>query len=258
MIVLDRPNPINGLIVDGPMMEEKWRSILGYINVPYCHGMTVGELAQFFNGEYKIGCDLHVVPMQGWKRSMSFSDTGLAWIPTSPYIPEATTALYYPTTGILGMLGLVNTGIGYTLPFKVVGAPWINAENFSKALNNQKFAGVHFEPFHYRPFYGKFAHEECHGVLIVITHPKIYQPVTTQFLIIGILKSLYPKEFKTAIASVQENKEIFNKINGSEEIYRILNELPHVVWPLKIFHRKEKEDFVRVRQKYLIRGYLVE
>ncbi|MBI3236525.1 MAG: DUF1343 domain-containing protein [Chlamydiales bacterium] len=89
VVVLDRPNPINGLIVDGPMLEEKWRSFIGYINVPYCHGMTVGELARFFNEKYRIGCDLHVVWMKGWKRSMSYQDTGLHWVPTSPHIPEA-------------------------------------------------------------------------------------------------------------------------------------------------------------------------
>lgn len=89
VIVLDRPNPINGVIVDCPMLEEKWRSFIGYINVPYCHGMTIGELARFFNEKYEIGCKLKVVLMKGWKRSMSYKDTGLQWVPTSPHIPEA-------------------------------------------------------------------------------------------------------------------------------------------------------------------------
>jgi uncharacterized protein YbbC (DUF1343 family) len=89
VIVLDRPNPMGGLIVDGPMLQEKWRSFIGYVNVPYCHGMTIGELSIFFNHEYKIGCDLKVIPMRGWKRDMLFNDTHLHWVPTSPYIPEA-------------------------------------------------------------------------------------------------------------------------------------------------------------------------
>ena len=139
VIVLDRPNPLNGLTVDGPMMEEQYRSFLGYINVPYCHGMTIGELARFFNGEYEIGCKLTVIPMKGWSRRMSFDETGLPWIPTSPYIPEATTAYYYPTTGVLGEFSLVNIGIGFTLPFKVVGAPWIDAKKFAQALNAKNF-----------------------------------------------------------------------------------------------------------------------
>ena len=104
VIVLDRPNPINGLIVDGPMLEDEWRSFIGYVSVPYCHGMTIGELARFFNEEYKIGCKLEVIPMKGWNRSMSYRDTGLAWIPPSPNIPEPDTPLFCPATGILGEL----------------------------------------------------------------------------------------------------------------------------------------------------------
>jgi uncharacterized protein YbbC (DUF1343 family) len=107
VLVLDRPNPLGGNLIDGPMLEEEFRSFVGYINVPYCHGMTIGELARFFNKEYAVGCKLFVVPMQGWQRSMRFSDTGLVWIPTSPNIPEAETALYFPTTGLLGQLGVV-------------------------------------------------------------------------------------------------------------------------------------------------------
>src|SRR5579872_3298425 len=161
VIVLDRPNPINGIIVDGPMLEEKWRSFIGYINVPYCHGMTIGELAQFFNAEYKIGCKLKVVPMKGWNRAMSYRDTGLSWIPPSPNVPEADTPLFCPTTGILGELSILNIGIGFTLPFKVVGAPWVDAKEFADKLNAQKLPGVHFQPFHFRPFWGLYKGLDC-------------------------------------------------------------------------------------------------
>ena len=259
VIVLDRPNPINGIIVDGPMMEEKWRSMIGYINVPYCHGMTIGELAQFFNIEYKIGCDLKVIPMSGWNRRMAFHDTGLAWVPTSPNIPESSTAYYYPTTGFLGELSLVNIGIGYTLPFKLVGAPWIDAKKFAQQLNSQKFPGVYFKPFYYRPFYGKFSHEDCEGVLIVITNPMIYKPVCTQYLIIGILKSMYPTKFKEALAeATKTQKELFCKVNGTEEVYRIITEEKNIVWKLKTFHQNEREAFLAVRKKYLIPRYSVD
>ncbi len=255
VLVLDRPNPINGNTVDGPMLEEKWRSIVGYINLPYCHGMTVGELAQYFNGEYHIGCKLHVIPMKGWKRSMNFSDTGLTWIPTSPHIPEPTTVFYYPTTGLLGELGLVNIGIGYTLPFKLVGAPWIEAQQFANALNEHHYPGVHFQPIHYRPFYGKFAKTNCHGVFIVITNPKLYKPVTTQYLIIGILKNLYPEEFKKALKANQTKEIFFTKVNGTEEVLRLMKEVPYIIWPLKTLHQKEREIFKIHRLKYLIRDY---
>ncbi|MGZ3634252.1 MAG: exo-beta-N-acetylmuramidase NamZ family protein [Parachlamydiaceae bacterium] len=255
LIVLDRPNPINGVVVDGPMLQSRWRSIVGYINVPYCHGMTIGELALLFNEEYKIGCRLTVIPMQYWRREMSFKETELMWMPTSPHIPEASTALYYPVTGLLGELSLVNIGVGYTLPFKIVGAPWIHAKQFAKALNGQKFPGVHFEPFHFKPFFGKFSQEECHGVLITITDPLCYRPVATQYLIIGILKSLYPTHFKEAIKNSKGRKEMFCKVTGNDVIYKVIAEESNIVWKLRGYDEKERNAFLPIRKKYLIEEY---
>lgn len=254
-MVLDRPNPINGITVDGPLLEEKWRSFLGYIDVPYCHGMTVGELAQYFNSEYKIGCKLDVIPMQGWKREMTFQETGLQWIPTSPYIPEATTSFFYPTTGIIGELRLVNIGIGYTLPFKVIGAPWIEAVHFAKQLNTQKFPGVHFEPIHYRPMHGRFAKEDCQGVLIQITDPLLFKPVTTQYLLLGMLKGLYSEKFQESIEAIKKNKATLCKLNGCEEIYRVIVEEKNIVWKLRCLQEKGREAFLKKREKYLIADY---
>jgi uncharacterized protein YbbC (DUF1343 family) len=258
VIVLDRPNPINGIVVDGPMVEPKWRSLVGYINVPYCHGMTIGELAKFFNSEYAIHCKLTVIPMKGWKRRMSFSDTGLTWIPTSPHIPEPTTPFFYPITGLLGELQLVNIGVGYTLPFKLIGAPWIDAEPFARELNRHKLPGVTFLPFHFRPFFGRFKMEDCQGVQIIITDPLRYKPVSTQYLIIGILKNLYPEEFKKALVAAKKRKEMFCKVNGTEEIYRIIAEQEHIIWPLRAVHQKEKEAFLLQRKKYLQPEYSLE
>lgn len=252
MVVLDRPNPINGIVVDGPMMEEKWRSIVGYLSVPYCHGMTIGELAKFFNEEYDIHCDLTVVPMKGWKRNMTFEETGLTWIPTSPNIPEATTVFHYPMTGILGELQLVNIGVGYTLPFKLVGAPWIKAEDFAAQLNAQKAPGVYFQPFYYQPFHGRFANESCEGVLIIVTNPLLFKPVSTQYLIIGVLKNLYPDKFKQALESACKRKSMFCKVNGTEEVYRIIKEDKYIIWKLRELHQKEREAFLVKRKKYLM------
>lgn len=255
VLVLDRPNPLGGELIDGPMLDENLRSMVGYVNVPYCHGMTIGELAYFFNEEYRIHCPLKIIPMDGWKRSMSFEDTGLTWIPTSPQIPEPTTVFYYPTTGMLGELSLSSIGIGYTLPFKIVGAPWIEAKAFAKALNGHHFKGVRFEPFYFRPFFGKFAHQNCEGVLICITDKKMYKPVSTQFLIAGTLKSLYPEQFKEALLASQKKKEIFEKVCGSKEIYQIISEKPYIIWPLITFHENEKKIFLEKRKKYLNPNY---
>lgn len=252
VVVLDRPNPLGGLLVDGPMLEESMRSFLGYINVPYCHGMTVGELALYFNKEYHIECDLLVVPMKGWNRKMSFRDTGLDWTPTSPQVPEAETAFFYPTTGILGELQIVNIGIGYSLPFKLIGAPWIDAETFALKLNEQKFPGVRFQPFHYRPFFGRFAGETCHGVLIVITDPAQYLPVTTQYLLIGVLKALYPKEFQEGLSKASERFHMFNKVNGTEQILQIIQQHQYIIWRLRSFHKEERSHYLAKRKPYLL------
>ncbi len=258
VVVLDRPNPLNGWVVDGPLLDDKLRSFVGYINVPYCHGMTIGELARYFNGEYKIGCDLTVVPMKGWHRDMTFADTGLTWIPTSPNIPEASTAMYYPMTGLLGELQIVNIGIGYTLPFKLIGAPWINAKAFAKALNAQKFPGVQFIPFYYRPFYGRYAQKDCEGILIAVTNSLTYKPVSTQYLIIGMLKSIYPKEFAEGMKTSLGRKEMFNKVNGTPEVWKLMEGKGPIVWRLREIAEKGKGSFLEKRKKYLIPSYMTK
>lgn len=250
VVILDRPNPINGITVDGPLLEEKWRSFIGYINVPYCHGMTIGELAQFFNAEYCVGCQLEVVPMKGWKRGMSYRDTGLVWIPPSPNVPEPDTPLFYPSTGLLGELQIANIGIGFTLPFKIVGAPWICAAKFAEKLNAQKLPGVYFQPFYFRPFWGLYRGVDCQGVLIQVTDPKIYRPVAVQYLLLGMLKSLYPKEFLQRLSPLR--KKLFCKANGTEAVYEILLQEKYPAWKLIDFQRAEREAFLEKRKTYLL------
>lgn len=253
VIVLDRPNPMGGIVVDGPMLQEKWRSFLGYVNVPYCHGMTIGELARFFNGEYKIGCNLKVIGMRGWKRTMTYKETGLPWLPTSPYIPEPDTPFYYASTGILGAIGLVNIGIGYTLPFKVVGAPWLNAESFATKLNAQKLPGVTFVPFRYRPFYGLYRDQDCQGVKIAITNPRAYRPLAVQYLIIGMLKSLYPKRFEERLAQLTAaDRSIFCKVNGTDETLKIMESEQYIGWKLASHDEEKRKEFLEKRKQYLL------
>lgn len=253
VMVLDRPNPIGGLIVDGPMLEDKWRSYIGYINVPYCHGMTIGELACYFNQEYQIGCDLEVIRMKGWQRSMSFKDTQLCWIPTSPNIPEAETPLFYASTGILGELGIANIGIGSTLSFKVVGAPWINARQFAKKLNAQKLPGVIFHPYYYRPLTGPYQSENCQGVLLFILDHKIYKPLSVQYMIIGLLKSLYREQFTERLKQLGvERKKNFCKANGNEYMLEILNNEKYVAWKLIAYQFEDRQKFLTKRSAYLL------
>ncbi|MCH9612140.1 MAG: hypothetical protein S4CHLAM102_06240 [Chlamydiia bacterium] len=256
VIVLDRPNPQTGLVVDGPMLSPKWRSFLGYVNVPYCHGMTIGEYAKFFNEEYQVGCKLHVIPMRGWKRHMTYYETGLSWVPTSPHIPEADTPFFYSSTGILGELDLVNIGVGYTLPFKVVGAPWIDGEKLASVLNEQKLPGVRFVPHHYRPFYGSLRGIDCQGVLIHITDPKVYRPLSVQYLIIGVLKSLYPEIIQEKIKQVHASKQkLFCQANGNSEMLDMLMNEKYISWKMIEYERGEREKFLKLREGYLLPSY---
>ncbi|MBM3200851.1 MAG: DUF1343 domain-containing protein [Chlamydiae bacterium] len=256
LIVLDRPNPLGGLLVDGPMLEDDSRSFIGYVNVAYCHGMTIGELAKFFNSEYSIGCNLKVVAMKGWKREMIFKDTGLVWIPLSPYMPESDTPFFSASTGILGELGLVSIGIGYTLPFKIVGAPWISAEEFAKQLNAQKLPGVWFSPFHYRPFYGLYKEKDCQGVKIQILNHKEYRPLMVQYLIIGLLKSLYPEKVSELLNNLPKTKKnLFCLANGNKEMLSILEKEKYPSWKLIEYKKEEKEKFLLKRKKYLLSQY---
>lgn len=253
VIVLDRPNPIGGHIVDGPMLEESFRSFIGYINVPYCHGMTIGELARFFNQEYQVHCKLEVIPMKGWKRSMTYRDTKLTWVPPSPNVPEADTPMFLPMTGILGELQIVSIGIGYTLPFKVVGAPWIDSHFFSEKLNAQKLPGVFFQPYSFRPFSGSYKGLNCQGVLIQITDPKKIKPLAVQYLILGMLKSLYPSEFlKKASNCTKTTKDLFSKANGTSLVLDILLKEKYPAWTLIELHKKERTAFLEKRKKYLL------
>jgi len=253
VMVLDRPNPIGGQIVDGPMLEEKWRSFLGYVNIPYCHGMTIGELARFFNLEYKIGCNLSIVPMRGWKREMAFKDTALPWIPTSPNIPEADSPLFYATTGIIGSLGVVSIGIGYTLPFKVVGAPWIKAEAFAEALNGQKLSGVKFVPFYFRPHFGLYKGEGCEGVLIVVANKETFKPLTVQYLLLGVLKTMYPAHVKKALDNLDtSHKNHFCMACGNSQMLSLLTEEKYAAWKLIEYQKNDRDQFTIQRKKYLL------
>lgn len=253
VIVLDRPNPIGGVIVDGPMLQEEEKSFLGHINVPYCHGMTIGELALFFNREYHVECKLKVISMKGWKREMRFFETGLMWTPTSPQIPEDDTPIYYPATGLLGELEIVNIGVGYTLPFKVIGAPWIDANQMADALSKQKLPGVKFLPFYFKPFFGPYKHQECQGIRLVVTDVTLFRPVTAGYLIMGVLKSLYPHEVTTRIKNTPDKKKVtFGHVNGTSETLDLLINDRYPGWKMASIDLDERKAFLEKRKQYLL------
>ena len=251
--VLDRPNPMGGTNFDGPMLENNHRSFIGYINIPYCHGMTICELALLFNKEYNINCNLTCFLMKHWRRDQTFNDTKLPWIPTSPNIPEPDTPFFYATTGCIGELSIVSIGIGTTFPFKVIGAPWINAKKFSSTLNKQQLPGVFFTPFYFTPSFGNNKNNFCKGIKIHITNHKTYKPCKTGNMILGLLKSLYPKEVKNSLTSLKKhNKHMFNLAYGSDKYLSIL--LNEQFPASKLINEEEKDhkNFSSTKNKYLL------
>ena len=186
-IVLDVPNPLLPAGIDGPPRDEEVKSFIGLYPVPYVYGLTAGELACYLNENEKIGCDLTVVPMAGYRRNMVWAETGLPWVPTSPNIPSPEAAVCYPVTGQLGELYEVNIGVGWTLPFQVVGAPYLDADAMAADLNRRQLAGILFRPIHYRPTSGVFAKRDLHGVQLHVTDLSRLRPQEAAFAILEYL-----------------------------------------------------------------------
>lgn len=220
-IVLDRPNPLGGLHVEGNVVEDDCVSFVSQFRIPYIYGLTCGELAKMLNGERMLAngvqCKLTVIKMKGWKRKMTFADTGLPWIASSPHIPQALTAWYYPTTGIVGELGYLSIGVGYTLPFQLFAASWIDAEELANTMNAQQMPGVTFRPIHLRPFYSTGKGEQLQGIQIHITNYKTVQLTPIQFVLMQEIARLYPEHSVMEHAN-QQRFSMFDKVCGSKQI----------------------------------------
>ena len=221
LIVLDRPNPLGGLHIEGNVVEDDCVSFVSQFRIPYIYGLTCGELAKMLNGERMLAngvqCKLTVIKMKGWKRKMTFADTGLPWIASSPHIPQALTAWYYPTTGIVGELGYLSIGVGYTLPFQLFAASWIDAEELANAMNAQQMPGVTFRPIHLRPFYSTGKGEQLQGIQIHITNYKTVQLTPIQFVLMQEIARLYPEHSVMEHAN-QQRFSMFDKVCGSKQI----------------------------------------
>jgi len=254
VVILDRPNPLGGEYVDGPMVEDAL--VQGQINVPFCHGMTLGELCRLFVSEKKISCSLSVVPMKGWSRKQTFEQTGLSWIPISPNIPEPTTPLYYPATGLLGVFpAFLYLGIGDALPFRVVAAPWIDGEALAAELNTGGCEGFCFLPTRITPYFGVFSHVSCGGVLLVRTDKERARPVRALFWILSAIKKLYPERFAAALQRVRLRRPYFNRMCGTGQVLRLLESETKPYWPLVCLHAQGRRSFLERRKAFLLPDY---
>ncbi len=220
-IVLDRPNPLGGLRVEGNLAAEKFRSAVSQWEVPYVYGLTCGELARMINGEgwIKMPCKLTVVPLKNWQRSMTWKDTGLPWVPTSPHVPHGDSPLFQVATGMIGELGDTNVsiGIGYTLPFECVAAPGVDRHQLAAALNRYQLPGVRFQPLSYKPFYGPFQGEEVAGVQIYFTDAAQAPLTAINFYAIEALRKVAGLDVFAKAVATKRGFGMFDKVNGSDQ-----------------------------------------
>ncbi|MGZ3496054.1 MAG: exo-beta-N-acetylmuramidase NamZ family protein [Vulcanimicrobiaceae bacterium] len=193
--VLDRPNPIGGDGVEGPVLDPRFKSFIGLYPIPMRHGMTVGELADLFNSEYGIGAKLRVIRMEGWHRDMLWPDTGLQWVQTSPNIPEWSTAVVYPGTGLIDNAGL-NGGIGTTKPFKYAGTVGLDAYRLAGVLNAKALPGVYFRPAYWSPFFGSLKEQQLGGVELVVYDPRVFPSVRAGVEILTAVRDIAPSAIK--------------------------------------------------------------
>jgi uncharacterized protein YbbC (DUF1343 family) len=194
-VVLDRPNPINGVDVAGPMLDPGRESFVAFHRLPVRHGMTVGELACFFKQELKLDLELEVIRCEGWQRSDAWDATGLVWVNPSPNMRSLTQAWLYPGVGLLETTNL-SVGRGTDTPFEVIGAPWLDGRRLAAVLRSQSIAGVTFVPIEFTPASSKFAGEKCGGVNIIITDRRQCQPLRVGFEIAAALRRLYPEAWE--------------------------------------------------------------
>ena len=223
-MVLDRPNPLGGNKVEGNIVEPGFTSFVSQYPIPYIYGLTPGELARFLNGEGMlkngIKAKLEVIPMEGWHRAMTFAETGMPWVLPSPHIPDPSTALLYPAIGIMGELDYVSIGVGYTLPFKLAGAPWIDAPTLADRLTALEIPGVEFRPLYYKPFYAMFKGENLSGVEIYVTDSEAAPLSLVQFYIMQELAEMYPAQ-KAFAKATPSRLNMFDKVCGSSKVRQL-------------------------------------
>ena len=251
-MVLDRPNPISGNKIEGNLVEDSCYSFVSQFPIPYIYGLTPGELARYLNEEGLIGkgdkVDLEVVPMEGYTRDMDFRSTGMPWVLPSPHMPVPESCFYYPASGILGELYQISIGVGYTEPFKLFCAPWIDAEDLAKKLNDRDIPGVRFRPIHIKPFYSTGKGENLGGVETYITDVDKAPLSLIQFYVMDQLAQDYPQG-RLFDSATQARKNMFDKVVGSNNIRPMFTKR-YKVADIEQYWNKDNESFRAKSSKY--------
>ena len=251
-VVLDRPNPINGLQIEGNLLEAPYASFVGMYPLPMRHGMTVGELALMFNQEFGVGCDLEVVKMEGWRRAMWFDETRRPWVLPSPNIPTPDTATVYP--GMVMIEGTsVSEGRGTTRPFEIVGAPHVEPRRLVERLGEEGLPGCVFRPLHFEPTFHKFKGERCGGLQLHVTDRATFKPVLAGVAITAAIRGLDPERFawKAPPYEYVHDRLPFDVINGGAAIREMI-EAGRPPRNIEASWQAGLEDFAARRRPYLL------
>lgn len=249
-IVLDRPNPLGGLKVEGGLVEDNFISFVSQFKIPYVYGLTCGELALLLNGENMLGkqCKLQVVKMKSWKRKMTYEQTGLQWIPSSPHIPQPISAVMYPVSGILGELGYMSIGVGYTIPFQMFATEWIKADELARSLNRLNLPGIHFRPIYLKPFYSVGQGKQLEGVQVHIMDYEKARLSEIQFYVMQEVARLYPD--KAVFDNANDKRyRMFDQVSGSDYV-RLTFAKNNRFEDIKDFWYKETEPFKKLSKQY--------
>ncbi len=252
MFVLDRPNPINGLDIEGNLLELGHESFVGMYPIPMRHGLTVGELAKLFNTDFELHCDLEIIAMDGWSREDYYDETDAPWVMPSPNMPTIDTAVVFPAT-VYFEGTQISEGRGTTRPFEIVGASYINAQEYADALTLLELSGVIFQPISVLPTFQKFAGENCGGVFLHITDRKAFEPVITGLAMIKTVFNLYPNYFKWKNPPYEYvyDRNPFDVIAGTTKIREFI-EQGKTINEIKMFWQKDVKEFYRTRKEYLL------
>lgn len=249
--VLDRPAPMGGHRVGGPMIDHDLMSFIGVHRVAQIYGMTPGEWARMIQSERTPSVTLKVIPLDGWRRGMKYGDLGWAWVPPSPHIPHWETCYFYAMTGILGELGKVSEGVGTPLPFELVGAPWLDGNALAAELNAQHMKGVTFRPMSFTPRYGGFEGQVCHGVQIHVTDFERVSPATVSRELMEAINAVAPEQAIFGDIDLAGEPSLFLKALGDRGMAQALRDGESLEPQLKRVEA-ERDGFIKRRKQYLI------
>lgn len=251
-IVCDRPNPINGIDIEGNLLECGHESFVGQYPIPMRHGMTVGELAKMFNEHFNINCDLEIIKMDGWSRELYLDETDSPWVIPSPNMPTVETAVVFPGT-VFFEGTQVSEGRGTTRPFEFVGAPFVNPYSFSENLNQQELPGVIFRPTNFLPTFQKHMGNNCGGVFLHVTNRNKFKPVITGIAMVKILYEMYPDKFKWKEPPYEYEFERnpFDVIAGTTKLREQIENNTSIK-TIKDSWSEDEENFRELREHYLM------